>query len=276
MALHLERFLVAIAVIAAGAAPAQHRVLFLRLEELTAQELLVFVGLEVREAHDDVVGVEGGPDHGDALGQFLDVVLDFIVERAGEFGDLAFGVPFLEGIELQERQRMDSDLCRDDELLSGEPDAVVREGGEPEGDLGVPDIHHDLGPHLGQLVQRDLVFPEIEHSSVDLPDITFGAADRALLFQSQSRLRTAGTHHTGDTQLTAYDRGVRGSTAALRYDGARLFHDRFPIGVGGFGDQHVARSKLVDLLRALQHANTTRSDPLAHRDPLDDHVAPLE
>ena len=61
--------------IARGAAEAEHRVFFLRLEALAAEQPRVFVGLEVGQPDDHRLGIEGRRDRADAFGQLLDEVI---------------------------------------------------------------------------------------------------------------------------------------------------------------------------------------------------------
>ena len=62
--------------IAHRAAKAQHGVLFGGLIGAPADEIRVFVGFEVGEAHDYRLGSEGGGNLGDTLGEFFNVEAD--------------------------------------------------------------------------------------------------------------------------------------------------------------------------------------------------------
>lgn len=64
--------------VAPGTTEAQHGVFLLRLVVPTADQVGVFVRLEVRHAHDHRLRPEGGGDGGDAFGQLLDVEADRI------------------------------------------------------------------------------------------------------------------------------------------------------------------------------------------------------
>ena len=92
----LEGFQFPVVDVAGHAPVAEHGVVLVILEQGTAQEVAVLVGLEVRGPVDDVLAVEGHGEQGQALGQGLDVVflagaetarvqklLDPVGERAG-------------------------------------------------------------------------------------------------------------------------------------------------------------------------------------------------
>ena len=87
-ALEQEAFLVARVVVAARAAPAEHRVLLDGLERRAADELRVLVRLEVAEAQDDRARVERGGDHRDALRQAVDEELGLVFVARGHAIDL--------------------------------------------------------------------------------------------------------------------------------------------------------------------------------------------
>ena len=84
-----EALAVARRVVARGAAEADHRVLFLRLELGAADEAGVLVGLEVAHADDDRLRIEGGGDLGEAAGQPVDEVFGLVGIARGQLGDLA-------------------------------------------------------------------------------------------------------------------------------------------------------------------------------------------
>src|SRR5207244_11693143 len=72
LALELEALAEARRDVARGAAEAEHRVLFLRLVALAAEELAVLVRLEVRQAHDHRFRPERRGDRRYALDHLLD------------------------------------------------------------------------------------------------------------------------------------------------------------------------------------------------------------
>ena len=70
--------------VAAGAAPAQHRVSFLRFEVLTTHKSGVFFGLEVRKSKGYRARIEGGGDKSDGLTHLVQKVLATVGEGIGE------------------------------------------------------------------------------------------------------------------------------------------------------------------------------------------------
>ena len=78
-AFHGEAFGELVGDVARSAAEAEHRVFFVRFIERAADQLAVFVALEVGHAHDDLLGPEGGRDRGDAFG---DLALEEVLGRS--------------------------------------------------------------------------------------------------------------------------------------------------------------------------------------------------
>ncbi len=109
---------------------------------MAADQVGVLVGLEIRQADDDVLGVEAGGDPADALGQLVDEELALVV-RVGRGFDvdvvddlLDFVIVF--GLLVQlfvvvQGQGVDADVGVDDEFLAGQADAVVGQLGLDEG-----------------------------------------------------------------------------------------------------------------------------------------------
>ena len=127
-ALEREALAVARVVVAGGAAEAEHRILLDGLEGRAAEQPRVLVGLEVREAHDHRARIERRRDLPDARGQRStknsaggrDAA---VCARRSAAGRDAIGEP----LRVEERERMDTDPGRDDELDAGEADSVARE-----------------------------------------------------------------------------------------------------------------------------------------------------
>ena len=61
--------------VACRTAEAEHRILFLGLEALTAEQPRVLVGLEIGQADDHGLGIEGGCDHAHALREPFDEII---------------------------------------------------------------------------------------------------------------------------------------------------------------------------------------------------------
>ncbi len=129
--------------VARRAAKAQHRILFVRLVVLAADQIGIFVRFEVRQAHDHRLRREGRGDLRDAFGELVDVE----IHRPVVAGDLlADGVLELGAllVEFQQRPRMHADHAVDDELQARQADALVRNSREIERAVGIADVHGDL------------------------------------------------------------------------------------------------------------------------------------
>src|SRR6202035_5762838 len=160
--------------IARRAAEPQHGILLVRLVVLAADQIRVYIRLEIRQAHDHRLGRKCGGDLRDAFGQFVYIE----IHRAVVAGDLlADGVLELWAllVEFEEGARMHADHAIDDELETRQADAPMRHAGEIERAVGVADVHGDLdrdrrhGVHLyGALI----VF---QHALVYMAGIAFGA-----------------------------------------------------------------------------------------------------
>ncbi len=67
------------------------------------------------------------------------------------------------------------------------------------------------------------------------------------------------------------------AAAAIRDDGGRALHDRFPVRIRHVGDEHVAGLHLRHVLHVMDDARRARADALADAASLDQHLrAPLE
>jgi hypothetical protein len=63
---------------------------------------------------------------------------------------------------------------------------------------------------------------------------------------------------------------MAGSTAAVRHDGRRPFHDRLPVRIGHVGDEHLTVTELMHLLSRLEHSDRAGTDLLPDRPTLDE------
>jgi hypothetical protein len=140
--------------IARGAAESEHRIFLVRLVARAADQVRVFVGLEVGQPDDDLLRRERRGNRGHAFDDLGDIELGRAVVAGCALGDLRLDFRRLR-IELDKRLRMHADIFVDDELEAGEPHAFVRQPAELEGKLGVADVHHDLGRRRRHAVERD-------------------------------------------------------------------------------------------------------------------------
>ena len=126
LALHLEAGTEAGGGVSRGAAPAEHRVLFVGFEEVAAEKAGVLIGLEVAHADDDRLRRERGSDRRDTLRDALDEVVPRRRIGGGPLRDLRLE-RLRERVEFGEGARVDADRLVDDELEPCQADAVVRQ-----------------------------------------------------------------------------------------------------------------------------------------------------
>src|SRR5690606_4126976 len=229
-----------------GAAETQHRVLFLGLVESTADEVGVFVGLEVRQAHDDLLRPEGRSPGAHPFDQLVHIEADRIAVAGDALLDtvLHFG---RQAVEVQQRLGMYTDHAVDDEFQPCQAHTFVRQVGEIECAVGVADVHHDLERQLGHRIHAVGADIEVQTAGIDHTGVAFGTGHRDFLSVLQLAGGVATTHHRGNAQFTGDDRRVAGTAAAVGDDGAGALHHRFPVGIGHVGNQHVAGLDLVHL-----------------------------
>jgi hypothetical protein len=157
-AFHLETVAEGLGDVARGATEAEHRVFFFRLVQLAAEQLAVFVGLEVGEADDDRVRPEGGGDGGDTFHQLFNE--EFLRRSVATGAALDFlALRSRQAIDVENGFRVNADHVVDDEFDAGQTDAGVRQLGEIEGQFRVADVHHDLERNLrhgGDVAGSDL------------------------------------------------------------------------------------------------------------------------
>ena len=164
-AFHLEARLEGIRHVTRRAAEAQHRVLFMRLVALTANEVGVFVGLEIRQTHDHRLRREGRSDGRNTFNQALHEI--FARARIGRDqrrdGRLQIG---RQRVVFEQRARMNADHAVDDELETRQAHAAMGQAGERERAVGITDVHHDLDLDIRHRVERDLLAREWQRAAI--------------------------------------------------------------------------------------------------------------
>ena len=123
-ALHGKGFGKVCADIARCTAEAEHGVFFFRLVAAAADQLAIFVALEIAHAHDDGLGIERSGNGGNAFGDFFDI------ESAGRSiaARGAFHRGFEAGVDIrivQHRFGVNADVVVDDEFQARQPHAAV-------------------------------------------------------------------------------------------------------------------------------------------------------
>ena len=235
--------------IARGAAKPQHRIFFLRLERIAAEQRRVFIGLEIRQADDDGFWIERGSDQSHALRQLLDEE----VGRTGIIVHQTFNSLACRRrchlLRIGERHRMNPDVLTDDELHSSQADTVVRQHGGPQRQLRIAQVQHDGGTRPLELSRIHPGRFEWNMALVHTSDVALGAGHRHQATAAQCRFRSRRSDHSGNAELTCNNGGVAGPPAMLRHDRGRDLHDRLPIRTGRVCHQNFARLECREAVR---------------------------
>ncbi len=241
---------------------------------MATNQVGVLVGLEIRQADDNVLGVETGGDPAHALGQFVDEILALVI-RVGrglevDVVDDLLDFVILLGLLAQlfvvvQGHRVDADVRVDDEFLARQADPLVGQLGLDKGLFRQADVHHDLGAGGRDVVQVEFLDDEVELAVVDVAGLALGAAHRDHLTVTDLLGAVLGADDAGDAQLAADDRRVAGPAATVGDDAAGGLHDRLPVRVGHVGNQYFARPEIMDLADRAQDAGDALTDLGADR-----------
>src|SRR4029079_2528220 len=106
-----------------GAAEADHRIFLVRLVALAADQVRVFIRLEIGQAYDDRIRRERRGDRRDDLGQAIDVELDRVFAADALVDQLLrLGILFR---VFEQRLRMQADVAGADPLTQRQGDTRV-------------------------------------------------------------------------------------------------------------------------------------------------------
>ena len=235
----------------------------MRLVTLTTDEVAVLVRLKVGHPHNDLFRRECRPDGGNPFGQLVHVEID----RAGVTGNALLDGGFEVGrqaVKFQQGLGVNPDLAVDDKFEPRQAYAFVRQLAEVKRQLRVAHVHHQLNGAVWHFVQREVDDFDFEQAVVDVAGIAFGARHRHshAIFQQGGRIATA--HNSGNAKFTGNNRCVAGTTTTVGDDSSCTLHNRFPIGVGHVGDQHVAGFDAVHFGRIFNHPHHALTDFLAN------------
>ena len=149
-AFHREAFGKLVGDVARGAAEAEHRIFFNRFVVGAADELAVFVALEVGETNDDLLRIEGGGNGRHAFGDLAFVEgLGGGIARGEAFNGVA---EFARNVRVLEHDlRMDADVVVDDELSKDSFMSEIYKASAPNGIiveiLSIDDFMKNTGTH---------------------------------------------------------------------------------------------------------------------------------
>ena len=272
LALHGKRFGKVGAHIAGCAPESEHGVFFFRLVAAAADELAVFVALEVRQAHDHGLGPERCRNGGHTFGDLVHIegTGTRMAARHAFHGFFQIGIDI--GV-VEDGLGVYANIVVDDEFQPRQAHAVVGQLAEVESQLRVADVHHDLERNLRHLAPLHLGHFGFEQAVVNAAGVAFGAAHRHQRTVLEPSGGVATTHYGRNAQFARNDGGVAGAAPAVGNDGRGFFHDWLPVGVGHVGDQHVACLHLVHFTEASHQPNRAGADFLPDRPAFCQHGA---
>ena len=156
------------------AAKTQHRVLFIGLVAITAHQLLVFVGFEIRQPHNHRLGPEGARDRGHAFGH--------LVDEEGSWRGIAARRPLDRRLQFRLKRRivehrlgMDADIVVDHEFQARQTDTRIGQALKFKGQLRIADVHRNLHRNGRQVALRVGGDLEVQSTGIDIAGVTFGA-----------------------------------------------------------------------------------------------------
>mmetsp|Transcript_38878 Transcript_38878/g.89771 ORF Transcript_38878/g.89771 Transcript_38878/m.89771 type:complete len:360 (+) Transcript_38878:25-1104(+) len=166
--------------VAAATTEANHWVLLVRLVLVSTNEALVLIGLEVRQADNDLLGVHGACKGRNTLGNLLHVeVLRAVIPTHLLLNDL-LGL-CIHGVQLKQGLWVHADGIVDHKLQSCQANSVAWQLAKRKGRLGVANIHHDLHVHLWNLTDILLRALELQQALVNAASVTLSTADSHLI-----------------------------------------------------------------------------------------------
>jgi len=163
--------------VAGRSAEAEHRIVLLGLETGTAEQTRVFIGLEIREAHDHGFRIERGGDGTDTFRESFDKKVRRLSVSAREALDRGASLGRHHLLGRYERHRMHADMLADDELHAGQAYPIVGQQRGLEGQIWVSQIDHDGRVRPFELAGGDALDLERQLTRVDATDVSFRAAD---------------------------------------------------------------------------------------------------
>jgi hypothetical protein len=216
-------------------------------------------------SRDDVLRVERGGYARHAFGELVHEVLGFVGIAGRQGVDLPADFRILERLVVEKSLRMDLDRARDDELLAGKTDAVVRKERKPERLVRIAEVHEDARLQPPEFLQRHAIDVERKTAGIDVTRLALGARHGRFVAgvkHGRAAFRADDRRHT---ELSAEDRRVAGAAAAIGDDRGCLLHDRLPIGVRFVGDEDLAVDELLQTIRRVDDPHPAGGDALADR-----------
>src|SRR6056297_368564 len=275
LALQLEALPVQRVIVTGGAAESEHGVLLLELEVLASQQAPVFVGLEVRHAHDHRSRILGCSDLGDGTGEVVDKIVGGLRKVVVEIGYLPGDLRVRDLVRMHQGHGVDADLAGDNEFDPGQADPGDRELPPLQGAVRQGCIDHQRGAGRRQVRQADGLAGEREGTLIHLAGCTVGAADGDVHAVVQQFRGIAAADDSGFLQFATDDGRMAGGAAAVGDNAGGLAHDRDPVRVCALGDQNGALGEMLHVVRILDYTDRTAGDGAADTGALQQHLALL-
>ena len=219
----------------------QHGIILLQLKESPADEVGVFVRLEIAQPNYNRPRVKGGGYGPDSHGELLYEVLLIVTKAKGQIFNLLSCGLVCDHLRMDQGHGMNLNVAGYYELQAGQAHSVIGDHGCGESLLRVAQVYHDLGLGPGQVLQAHLLDTKRQYSFVDHARIALCAADCYLLAGLDLLHGPGCAHHSRNPELPADYGGMAGSSPQVGHDSGSLFHDRLPVRGCSIGDQHLSR-----------------------------------
>src|SRR5690606_6941545 len=262
-AFHLEAFCEVFGQVASHTAEAQHWVFFLGLVARTTHQLAVFVGLEVRQTHDDGLGVEGSGQSRNTFSQFFHEECTWAGVATSRRFHRLFQVAIHIGV-VQNSFGVNRNVVVDDEFQTSQTHTIVRNLREVKSQLWVTHVHHDFQADLGHLAPADFFDLGFQQTVVNTAFVAFSTRHRHFLAFFQHVCGVVATDHGRDAQFASNNRRVAGTAATVGDNSRSQLHDGFPVRVRHVGHQHVAGFDQIHLGGVSHDTDFARTDLLTN------------
>src|SRR5690606_12646306 len=238
----------------------------------TTHQLAVFVGLEVRQTHDDGLGVEGSGQSRNTFSQFFHEECTWAGVATSRRFHRLFQVAIHIGV-VQNSFGVNRNVVVDDEFQTSQTHTIVRNLREVKSQLWVTHVHHDFQADLGHLAPADFFDLGFQQTVVNTAFVAFSTRHRHFLAFFQHVRGVVATNHGGDAQFASNNRRMAGTAATVGDDSRSQLHDGFPVRVRHVGHQHVAGFDQIHLGGVRHNTDFARTDLLANGAACNQHVA---
>ena len=150
---------------------------------------------------------------------------------------------------------MDSYDVADDILHASQTDACHRQPPPAHGGCRTGHVHHDRSPDLGEAVQVHVPYFKIQGPGIDMACIPLSTRDGHVSTLIEHRGGISCTHDSRNTQLAAYDCGMRCPASRVGYDSCGTLHYRYPVWIRCVRDENGPIQELIYFRRAVDLAH---------------------